>query len=151
MQNIRAAAKKNAMVTAVVKADAYGHGALEVSRTALKNGADRLAVACVSEAKQLRRNGITAPIMILGACELDEADEIVKYDIIPAVFSYDFARALSEAAAKLEKCAKIHVKLDTGMSRIGYVAGEDDSAAVSEIKRISKLENIEIEGIFSHF
>lgn len=151
MRSIRAAASPEAMVTAVVKADAYGHGALEVSKTALENGADRLAVACVSEAKQLRRDGIKAPIMILGACEPEEADELVKYDIIAAVFSYNFARSLSEAAVKSGRNVKIHVKIDTGMSRIGYVAGEDDSAAVSEIKRISELENIEIEGIFSHF
>ncbi len=151
MRNIRAAAQPGAMVTAVVKADAYGHGACEVSAVALANVADRLAVACVSEARQLRRDGITAPIMILGACEPEEAREIVENDIIAAVFSYDFAKSLSEAAARYGKSAKIHIKIDTGMSRIGYVAGEEDSAAVSEIKRISELENIEIEGIFSHF
>lgn len=139
------------MVTAVVKADAYGHGALEAARTVLENGADRLAVACIAEAKQLRRDGIDAPILILGASEPEEAEDIAEYDIIPAVFSYDFVCALSKAAKKRGKTAKVHVKVDTGMSRIGYVAGEDDADAVAEIKKIAGLENIEIEGIFSHF
>lgn len=150
MRNIRKATAEGAMVTAVVKADAYGHGAREVSKTVLENGADRLAVACISEARQLRREGIGAPIMILGASQESESDEIVKYDIIPAVFSYNFAKSLHLAAVRAGKTVKIHIKLDTGMSRIGFVAGED-SSAIEEIKKIAALDNIEIEGIFSHF
>ncbi len=151
MRNIRKITEKSAIVNAVVKADAYGHGVEEVSRTVLANGASRLSVACISEAKQLRRAGIDAPVMILGASDEKEAEEIVKYDIIPAVFSYNFAKAVSDAAVKAGKIAKIHIKVDTGMSRIGFVAGENEEAAVDEIKKIRKLPNIEIEGIFSHF
>lgn len=151
MRNIRRITSPSAKVLAVVKADAYGHGALEAAQTVLKNGASCLAVACLSEAKQLRRDGITAPILILGVSEKEEAEELVRYDITPAVISYDFAFALSRSAVKLGKTAKIHIKLDTGMSRIGFVAGEDNAAGVAEIKRIAALENIEIEGIFSHF
>lgn len=151
MRSIRKRTEKNAKITAVVKADGYGHGAVEVSNVLLKNGADRLAVACLSEAKQLRRAGITVPILILGASDVAETDDLVKYDITPAVFSYDFAKAMSDSAKKLNKTAKIHIKLDTGMSRIGFVVGENEDYAISEIKKIASLENIEIEGAFSHF
>ena len=91
MRGIRARTESGAMVTAVVKADAYGHGVEEVSHVVLENGADRLAVACISEAKQLRRAGIDAPILILGASDVSDAPEIVSNGIIPAVFSYNFA------------------------------------------------------------
>ncbi len=151
MRSIRARTEKNALITAVVKADAYGHGAEEVSRVLLENGADRLAVACISEAKQLRRNGFEVPILILGASEVGDADEIVENDVTAAVFSYDVAKAISTAAARQNKTAKIHIKVDTGMSRIGVVAGENEAAAIAEIKRVAALPNIEIEGIFSHF
>ncbi|MBQ7794911.1 MAG: alanine racemase, partial [Clostridia bacterium] len=151
MRSVRERTEKNALVTAVVKADAYGHGAVEVSRVLLENGADRLAVACISEAKQLRRNGFDVPILILGASEACDAEELVENDVTAAVFSYSFAKALSDAAAKCGKTAKVHIKLDTGMSRIGMVAGENEEAAIAEIKRIAELPNLEIEGIFSHF
>ena len=151
MRGIRARTESGAMVTAVVKADGYGHGVEEVSRVVLENGADRLAVACISEAKQLRRAGIDAPILILGASDVSDAPEIVSNGIIPAVFSYNFASALSDAGRAQGKNVKIHIKVDTGMSRIGFVAGEDEDSAVSVIKRIYELPNIEIEGIFSHF
>ena len=151
IKNVRKATAPDAMVTAVVKADAYGHGAKEVARVLVENGADRLAVACISEAKQLRRDAFTQPIMILGAVCEEDADEIVKYDIIAPVFSYDTAKALSKAAIAAGKRVKIHIKVDTGMSRIGFVAGENEEQAIEEIVKISKLEGIETEGIFSHF
>ena len=106
MRHIREVTAPGAMVTAVVKADAYGHGAAEMSHIALENGADRLAVACISEAKQLRAAGIAAPILILGASDETEAADIVKYDIIPAVFSYELAKRLSEEAKKQGKTVK---------------------------------------------
>ncbi len=151
MREIRKATDKNALITAVVKADAYGHGAEEVSRVLLKNGADRLAVACIAEARHLRRCGFTVPILILGASEATDAEEIVKNDVTAAVFSYDVAKAISDAALKMKKTAKIHIKVDTGMSRIGVIAGENEDAAIAEIKEIAKLSGIEIEGVFSHF
>lgn len=151
MRSIRKTTKNSAMITAVVKADAYGHGVCEVARVLLRNGADRLAVACVAEAKQLRRAGFDVPILILGATELFEAEELVENDVIAACFSYESARAISDAAKKFNKIAKIHIKLDTGMSRIGFVVGENEDYAIDEIKKISQLENLDIEGIFSHF
>lgn len=151
IKEIRKITSPKAMVMAVVKADAYGHGAVECSRLLLENGADRLAVSCFDEALQLRRDGINAPILILGASYDEEAKGIVSHDITACVFSHDFAHALSQAAKELNKTAKIHIKLDTGMSRIGYVSGIDDEAVTDEIMRIAALDNIEIEGVFSHF
>ncbi len=151
IENIRKITDKKSMIMAVVKADAYGHGAVNVAKHLLKNGADRLAVADLDEAVELRRAGIDAPILILGASFDEDCEMLVKYDITPAVFLYDFAKKLSDAAKKLGKTAKVHIKIDTGMSRIGYVSGVDDEAVTEEILKISNLPNIFIEGIFSHF
>lgn len=150
ISQIRKITDKNAMIMAVVKADGYGHGAVECAELLLKNGADCLAVSCFDEAIQLRRAQIDAPILILGASFDEEAYKIVENDITACVFSYDFAKKLSECAKILSKTAKIHIKIDTGMSRIGYVAGVCDDKTADEIIKISKLDNIEIEGIFSH-
>ena len=151
IEQIRKATAPTAEITAVVKSNGYGHGAVEVARVLVENGADRLAVACVSEAKQLRGAGFTQPVMILGAVSGEDASDIVKYDIIATVFSYDTAIAISNEAVKCGKCAKIHIKTDTGMSRIGYIAGENEDASLDEIAKINELEGIYIEGIFSHF
>ncbi len=151
VSNIRKITDKNAMIMAVVKADAYGHGAINVAKCLLAHGADRLAVSELDEAIELRRAGIDAEILILGASFDEECDQLVKYDITPAVFTKSFAEKLSEAAKKQGKTAKLHIKLDTGMSRIGFLAGVDDEKTTDEIIEISKLPNIFVEGIFSHF
>ncbi|MCX7714338.1 MAG: alanine racemase [Clostridia bacterium] len=151
IRQIRKITSLNSKIMAVVKADAYGHGFLEVTKTLLNNGADCLGVAMLDEAVQLRKCGIDVPILILGSTEAEDADELVEFDVMPTVFTYDFAKALSRSAQKKNKTAKIHIKIDTGMSRIGYVAGENDEAVISEILEISRLENVNIDGIFSHF
>lgn len=132
----------------VVKADAYGHGALDVVQTLLENGIDRLAVAVLSEGIQLRKNGIDKHIMILGLTPDTLNEELIKYDIEPAVSSYEYAFKLSNDAKRMNKTVKIHIALDTGMGRIGFLPNED---GVNEVCKISKLPNIEIEGLFSHF
>lgn len=151
MREIRKITNPDSQIMAVVKADAYGHGFLEVTRTLLENGADRLAVAVLQEGKQLRSRGVTVPILMLGAAMENDIEDIINFDITPNVFSYEFAKAISYAAEQKEKITKIHIKLDTGMSRIGYVVSDDNSAIIDEIEKISKLPYIEIEGIFSHF
>ncbi len=152
MREIRKITNPNAQIMAVVKADAYGHGFMETAKTLLENGADRLAVAVLQEGKQLRSRGVDVPILILGASSADDAEDLINFDITPNVFDYDFAKALSYEAEKKEKVTKIHIKLDTGMSRIGFVVGDDDnSEVIDEIIKVSKLPYIEIEGIFSHF
>ncbi len=150
IENVRKITDKNAKVMAVVKADAYGHGVYEAAKVFLENGADSLAVACLSEAKQLRKEGIDVPILILGAVYEDEADEIVEFDVTSAVFSYETAKFLSDSAVKQGKKCTVHIKIDTGMSRIGIMAGDMDEDGIEEIKKIASLPGIYIEGIFSH-
>jgi alanine racemase len=132
----------------VIKADGYGHGAVELARILVEEGTDYLAVAVITEALELRRNGFETPILVLGFTPPTFAKEIVENDITQAVFSYELAEAISNEAVKQNKTAKIHIKIDTGMGRVGYLV-EDN--AIAEIKRISELKNIHMEGIFSHF
>lgn len=147
MREIRRVTKSENII-AVVKADAYGHGAIDVAPVLLENGANRLAVAVISEAVELRRSGIECPIMILGFTPPNLIDNLLKYNIEQAVYSYEFARELSKMAQKKNKMAKIHIVVDTGMGRIGYLPNED---SVEEVYNISKLPNIIIEGMFCHF
>lgn len=135
-------------IMAVIKADAYGHGALNVAPVLLESGADSFAVAVVSEAIELRRAGINCPILILGFTPPSFIDDIIKYDIDQTVFTYDFAKSLSECAKRKNKVAKVHIALDTGMGRIGYLPNEE---SIEEIVKISKLTNLKIMGAFSHF
>ncbi len=148
IRNIRAKTKKGTGIIGVVKADAYGHGAFEVSEILLENGADWLAVAVVDEAVNLRNHGIDVPILILGYTPMDRFKDIVNYKIIQTVYSYEEAKRLSETAVSLGKTAVVHIKIDTGMGRLGYRVNED---AADEIIKISKLQNIEINGMFTHF
>lgn len=147
MRQIRSKAKSKDII-AVVKADAYGHGALDIAPVLLENGATSLAVAVVSEGVELRRGGIECPIMVLGFTPPSLMDDLVKYDIQQTVFSYSYAKELSAIAEKNHKKAKIHIAVDTGMGRIGFMPNKE---SVEEVLKISKLPNIEVQGIFSHF
>lgn len=147
MKEIRKISKSKDII-AVVKADAYGHGALDTAPVFLENGATRLAVAVVSEAIELRKSGVKCPIMILGFTPPNLIDNILRYDIEQTVFNYEFACELSRVAVKENKIAKIHIAIDTGMGRIGFLPNEN---SVQQVCNISKLPNIIIEGIFSHF
>jgi len=135
-------------IIAVIKADGYGHGALDIAPTLLENGATRIAVAVLSEAIELRRGGIEQSIMVLGFTPPSLIDMLLRYDIEQTVYSYDLAKEISLMAERKNKIAKIHIALDTGMGRIGFLPN-DESAA--EVYKISKLPNIIIEGLFSHF
>lgn len=131
----------------VVKADAYGHGALPVAK-AVDPYADYYAVAHLSEAKELRRGGIHKPILILGYCHPMEFQEMINLDITLNIFSLKEAMQLSQMACECGRKAKVHIKIDTGMHRIGYLCNEE---SVKEIKGIADLPGIELEGIFTHF
>lgn len=149
VKNIRSLLNVGTRLLAVIKADAYGHGAVEVAKSLLFcGGADYFGVATYGEAEQLRSAGIKTPVLILGAVFDDEYAELVKDEITLTVFDFDTAKKLSDTAKKLGKTAKIHIKIDTGMARIGFLPSE---SAVEEIVKISKLDGIEIEGMFSHF
>ncbi len=131
-----------------VKADAYGHGVSEVVRTLLDSGVNQLAVSMLDEAIQIRKMGIGVPILILGYTDPARAEEVILNDVSQTVFSQELAQALSAASARLGKNAKIHVKIDTGMTRLGFMPGE---SAVRNIIGISRMPGIVIEGIFTHF
>lgn len=133
-------------IVASLKADAYGHGAVKVAQTALTNGVDVLGVACLNEAVTLRRADITAPILILGYTPAWQAREAVLNDVIVTVFSLDVARALSRAAADLNSEVRVHVKVDSGMGRLGLLAGE----VLCFVEELRDLPGIEVEGIFTH-
>lgn len=148
IKEIRRVVTRPTQIMAVVKANAYGHGAVEVSRVALEHGASWLGVAIFEEAEELRQAGIQAPILILGYSPADEAEAIVSLGLSQAVWTRSQAEALSRAAVKLGRPAKIHIKLDTGMGRIGFLPTAE---AVKEIERIASLPGIAIEGTFTHF
>ena len=148
IREIRRITGKSAEIMGVVKADAYGHGVMEVAKTLLENGASRFAVSMLDEAIQLRRAGIEVPILILGYTDPRRANEIIENDVTQSVFSHDLAQALSDEAVRQSKKVKIHIKIDTGMSRIGFLPGY---SAVKNVVEISRLSNIIIEGLFTHF
>lgn len=151
-QNFREMRKNIAEDTkmiAVVKADAYGHGAVPIAH--LIEDYDYIwgfAAATAEEAVHLRQAGITKPILILGIVFDEYFPELVQYDIRPAVCEYDEAKKLSDEAVLQNKTVHIHIALDTGMTRIGYA---DIPESVEEIKKIAELPNLEIEGMFTHF
>lgn len=143
----RAKLPQGCKLLGVIKADAYGHGAVELARF-LENKCDFFGVACIEEAVELKKADIKTPILILGYVAPAFYDLVVKYDIRIPVFSYDTAKALSDEAVKQGKTVPFHFCIDTGMSRIGFQVNEE-SADVC--KQICALPNIEAEGLFSHF
>ena len=146
-EEIKKQLKPNVKLCAVVKADAYGHGALAVARVAVEAGASYLAVATISEGVELREAGFTTPILLLGLVMPDEVEDVVSYDITQTVCDLDLALALSREAVRQGKTAKVHLKVDTGMGRIGVRPEEIGELAA----KIASLPNLEIEGMFSHF
>ena len=154
IREIKKCLKPDVRLMATVKADAYGHGVCETAKTILENGADALAVAFIDEAIELRQYGITVPILILGNSPQASIDDILEYDITPAVFTMEFAKALSKRAALTGRTVNVHIKVDTGMHRIGFLYSsnaEECAKTIENILEVSKLPGIKIEGIFSHF
>ena len=137
------------MICASMKSNAYGHGAVRIAREAVANGAERLSVAILDEAIELRRSGIETPILILGALEQERAGEVIAHNLTQTIGSYDEARALSKAARLLKTTANVHVKLDTGMGRLGFVC--ESASAIDDIINSCALAGIFSEGIFTHF
>jgi alanine racemase len=139
---------KSKEIIAVIKADGYGHGALDIAPTLLENGATRIAVAVVTEAVELRKGGISCPIIILGYTPQTLVSDLVEFDLEQTVYSYELASEISKVAFKANKVVKIHIAVDTGMGRIGFLPTEE---SLEEVYKISRLPNILLEGIFSHF
>lgn len=135
-------------IYAVVKADAYGHGAIDVAPVLLESGATSLAVAVITEALELVHSGITAPILILGFTPLTFAHEIIEHNIELTVYNLEYAKELSRIAKAENGTVKVHIKIDTGMGRLGFLA---DDEGLNAIREINTLPNIKLEGIFTHF
>ena len=136
----------------VVKADAYGHGALRVAKLLEEEGADYLAVSCLDEAMELRQAGIAMPVLILGHTPAEYTAQLIEYNITQTSTCLAKAEEYSAEAAKLGKTLKLHIKLDTGMSRLGYLCA--DSLFEEGIRNIissCRLDNLEFEGIYTHF
>lgn len=147
-EEIKKATTPGTGILAVVKADAYGHGALETAKTLIDAGAAGLCLATIDEAVELRKHGIDVPMMTLGFTDPSRFKDAVRFEVEQAVYSYEIAEKLSEEAVKAGKTCKIHIKLDTGMGRIGF---KTDGTETDEIVKACKLPGLEPYGVFSHF
>lgn len=142
----------NVKFLGVVKADAYGHGAVVVARCLEEEGAGYLAVSSIDEAMELRVNGIKMPILILGHTPKEQVSKLIEYDITQAVSCRAKAVEYSKEAAALNKTLKIHIKIDTGMSRLGFLCdGNHKDTAVDGICEALDMPGLEGEGVFTHF
>ena len=148
MKILRDHTDKKTLIMAIVKANGYGHGAITASKVFLENGADRLGVSLLPEGMELRKAGIEVPILILNYTPASQYKNIIEYDLIQNIYNYNDAKILSDTAVLLNKDVKIHIKIDTGMSRVGFFPTEE---SIEDIIKISKLPKINIEGIFTHF
>lgn len=137
----------NRPVLAVVKADAYGHGAIQVSKTLLAEGAYGLAVAYLEEAVELREAGIKAPIVVLFGVDSSEVGAILEFGLTPVVWSTELAAQISREAVSRSTPTPVHVKVDTGMGRVGIQC----DSALENISKIALMPGLDVEGIFSHF
>lgn len=147
LEEVRQAVGPERRILAPVKANAYGHGMLQVARTALEAGASMLGVAYLDEAVALRQAGIGAPILIFGSELPENAPEIVHWGLRATLCTYELAKALSQAAVRLRRNAVVHIKVDTGMGRIGLKVEE-----IREfLRRVLELPGIVVEGIYTHF
>ena len=148
IQEIKNKININNKLMVIIKADGYGHGAVPIARALEQIGIDAYGVAIIEEAIELREAGMKKPILILGYTPKEQYRLVLDNDVMQTIFQYEMAYALDQEAGKLGKIAKIHIKIDTGMSRIGF---SDTKESLEEIIKISKLKNIKIEGLFSHF
>lgn len=148
VREIRRVTTPAARVMAVVKADGYGHGAVEVSRTTLDAGAEWLGVARTGEGAALRDAGIEAPVLVLGYTPPEQFREVLEKRLAQAVYNRKMALDLAAEAGKAGEKARVHLKVDTGMGRLGWLAG---AGACGEILDLARNPHLELEGIFTHF
>lgn len=146
-QQIKKRIPKGVSILAVVKADAYGHGALPISLRLEKLGVEYLGVAISDEGVELRKGGVRVPILIFGGVFQDDAEEIIRHGLTPVIFDIGSLKRLSRAAEKRRQKARVHLKVDTGMGRLGVPF----ELSPSFLKELKKYPGIEIEGILSHF
>jgi len=159
VRKLRRITDPGAYLMAVVKANAYGHGVIEVTRKVLENGADSLGVARIEEGIELRKAGVKESVLIFGYTSPELAHKLIGFDLTQTVWSYTTARALSDIAVSSNKI-KVHLKVDTGMGRLGLLPDcrrppvtEQNliGNAIREVESISSLSGIELEGVYTHF
>ena len=149
MEQMKKRIGEDGKLIAVIKTDGYGHGAVPLAKMFEEMPYIwGYAVACMGEAGVLREQGIKKPILVLGCVFPDEYEEMVEKEIRAAVYTEEMARGMSEAAQRLGKTAYFHIKIDTGMGRIGFPVTEESA---SSIERISRLPNVQTEAMFTHF
>ncbi|MBF4695350.1 alanine racemase [Fusibacter sp. Q10-2] len=148
MREVKKCIKPTTLASAVIKADGYGHGAIQIAETLLNNGADRLAVATLSEAVQLRSVYRAVEILILGYTPNENAEEVIENRLIQTLYTMEQAVFFNQKAMAMNQKLKVHVKLDTGMRRIGMPITEE---TVNQIVEMNAFSNLIIEGIFTHF
>lgn len=148
MQKIKEIVGENVEIAAVVKANGYGHGALDIAPTIMENGGDYLAVATLSEALELRKYYNDYNIFIMGYTPDEYLEYVVKNNITQTIFSIRQAELLNSLGKQYKKKPKVQIKYDTGFNRLGY---KDSQESINEINKMFDLENIEVEGVFSHF
>ncbi|UWD49392.1 alanine racemase [Clostridioides difficile] len=148
LKNIKNLLEEDIKVCGVIKADAYGHGAVEVAKLLQKEKVDYLAVARTAEGIELRQNGITLPILNLGYTPDEAFEDSIKNKITMTVYSLETAQKINEVAKSLGEKACVHIKIDSGMTRIGFQPNEE---SVQDIVKLNKLEYINLEGMFTHF
>lgn len=144
---VRRAVGPNVKICAVVKADSYGMGSVELSKMYLENGVDMYAVAVISEAFELRQEIKNKDILVLGYTPEEFYDDAINNDITLTIYNYELAEKLNAIAKSLNKKAKIHIKVETGMNRLGFLPTEENA---DKVAAIAKMDNISIEGLFSH-
>lgn len=147
LKQVKKNVPEDTLIMAVVKADAYGHGVLPVAKAAVEAGVDRLAVALPEEGRELREADFDLPIQILGEVLPEQVSILVDNDLLPTISKLDTVELLDELAGKKDITKKVHVKVDTGMGRIGVFPDN----AVNFIKEVMSFENIEVEGLMTHF
>ncbi len=146
---VKSKVKENTNIMGVIKADAYGHGYEKVAQIFIEEGVNDFAFATLDEAINFKKLHSNQNAMILGICPINCEDKIIKYDIEQSIQSYEDAKKLDEQAQKHGKIAKIHINVDTGMSRFGFVA--ENKTHLQDLIKVFELKNIEIKGIFTHF
>ena len=147
LKQVRLKVGKDRKIISIIKADAYGHGAVEIAKRSSVSGADMLGVSTVGEGIELREAEIESPILLLGGCSKGDAEYIVSYNLKSIIYSFDAVLNLSKEAERQGKIADVHIKVDTGMGRIGIQSDE----VMGLVKKVSSLKNIKIEGILTHF
>ena len=148
VEGIKNCKSKESMLMGVVKAGAYGHGADVMANELEDMGFDWFAVATADEGIELRNSGIKKPILVLGYCDACQYPELIEWDITPTIYTYEMAQALEQAAAAVQKNVNIHIKIDTGMGRIGFLVEE---RTIETIRSIQAMEHLNVQGLFTHF